>query len=237
MSGPILAAAVVLAAVHLFAGAARHLQRSEHSRWLSLAGGVSAAYVFVRLLPELAAAGDAVGELWVEEAVFAVGLLGLVVFHSLEHVARRSRAEQKRQGMEDCTPAGVFWVHVASFSVYNALIGYLLVDPVTAHESVPLYTIALGLHFLVTDDGLRRHHRHRYDHSGRWILAAAILGGAAAGAIVPVRDLALHLLAAFLSGAIILNVLKEEVPGERDSRIGAFVAGAAGYTALLLVAA
>ena len=31
-----------------------------------------------------------------------------------------------------------------------------------------------------------------------------------------------------------LNVLKEEVPSERQSRFGAFVLGAAGYAALLL---
>lgn len=41
-------------------------------------------------------------------------------------------------------------------------------------------------------------------------------------------------LMAFLSGGIVLNVLKEEIPGERHSRFWAFAAGIAGYAAVLL---
>lgn len=40
---------------------------------------------------------------------------------------------------------------------------------------------------------------------------------------------------AFLGGGVVLNVLKEEVPSERQSRFWAFAAGAAGYAALLLM--
>lgn len=237
MLAPVLAA-LALAVVHLLAGAITRGLGRVRSHWLSFAGGVSVAYVFVRLIPELAAARQEVArEFWVEEAIFAVGLAGLVVFYVLEHVARRSRSDSQRRDGEDCTPPGVFWVHMVSFSIYNGLIGYLLVDRVSEHESIPLYTLALGLHFLVTDDGLRRHHRDRYHDRGRWILAAVILGGAALGHLVPVHDVALHLLAAFLAGGIILNVLKEEVPAERESRIGAFTLGAAAYAALLLVVA
>ena len=43
-----------LGAVHLFAGRMRFLRASPRSRWLSAAGGVSVAYVFVHLLPDLA---------------------------------------------------------------------------------------------------------------------------------------------------------------------------------------
>jgi hypothetical protein len=39
---------------------------------------------------------------------------------------------------------------------------------------------------------------------------------------------------AFLAGGIILNVLKEELPEERESRFSAFTAGTAAYAALLL---
>lgn len=41
---------------------------------------------------------------------------------------------------------------------------------------------------------------------------------------------------AFLAGGMILNVLKEELPEERESRFTAFLSGAAGYAALLLLA-
>ncbi len=53
---PLLSLALVaaLAAVHLFSGRMRFLSASPRSRWLSAAGGVSVAYVFVHLLPDLA---------------------------------------------------------------------------------------------------------------------------------------------------------------------------------------
>ncbi len=53
---PLLALVLVagLAAVHLFSGRMRFLDVSPRSRWLSAAGGVSVAYVFVHLMPDLA---------------------------------------------------------------------------------------------------------------------------------------------------------------------------------------
>ena len=40
-------------------------------------------------------------------------------------------------------------------------------------------------------------------------------------------------LVAFLSGAVVLSVLKEKLPEERKSRFLPFLAGVAGYGALL----
>ena len=49
-----LAAACLLAIVHLLAGRLSFMSWIPRSRWLSAAGGVSVAYVFAHLLPELA---------------------------------------------------------------------------------------------------------------------------------------------------------------------------------------
>jgi hypothetical protein len=43
-------------------------------------------------------------------------------------------------------------------------------------------------------------------------------------------------LFAFLAGGIVLNVIKEELPEERESRFPAFVVGTGGYAVLLLLA-
>jgi hypothetical protein len=48
------------------------------------------------------------------------------------------------------------------------------------------------------------------------------------------RLFAIALLFAFLAGGVILNVLKEELPEERQSRFWAFALGAGIYTVLLL---
>lgn len=46
--------------------------------------------------------------------------------------------------------------------------------------------------------------------------------------------MALAVLIAFLAGGVVLNVLKEELPEERESRFWAFAIGTALYAALLL---
>ena len=51
-----------------------------------------------------------------------------------------------------------------------------------------------------------------------------------------VSEAALAVLFAFLAGGVVLNVLKEELPEERQSRFWAFALGASAYAAILLLA-
>jgi hypothetical protein len=95
---------------------------------------------------------------------------------------------------------------------------------------------AMGLHFLTNDFGLRQDHRGSYDNRGRWFLAAATLLGWAVGALTTLPALATGFLFAFLAGGVVLNVLKEELPEDRQSRFMPFALGAGGYAALLIVA-
>lgn len=241
--GPWLAGglALALAALHLFAGRLRFLSVTPRSVWLSMSGGASVAYVFVHLLPELAAAQESLEQsdlafLGPSAEIYLVALAGLAAFYGLERAAEVSRRQRREQGEEDATPPGVFWLHTVSFALYNLLIGYLLLhreDPGT--RSLLLFALAMGLHFLVNDHGLRHHHRRLYERVGRWILAAAVLLGWAVGLGLEIRELHVALLFAFLAGGVVLNVLKEELPAERESRFWAFAAGAAGYAALLLI--
>lgn len=236
-----LTAALALASVHLGASALRWAPEPPRSLWLSAAGGLSVAYVFVHVLPELHAGQLAVESafatpgVWIEHHVYLVSLGGLVVFYGLERLARASRAAQRERQDADRTSGAVFWIHIASFSLYNLLIGYLLTH---REERTPaplaLFTIAMALHFLVTDHALREHHKDAYLHHGRWIVSASILVGYAAGVATRVSIAAVSTLFAFLAGGVILNVLKEELPEERESRFWAFLAGAAGYAVLLV---
>ena len=225
-----LLTAAALAAVHVFAGRVRGLDAVPRRRSLSLAGGVSVAYVFMHLLPELARGGEALGALGGSDAVWPLALAGLVVFYGLERAAETSRDA----GAADRTEAEVFWLHMASYTLYNVIIGYVLVAEVGADETeVGAYGLAMALHFLVNDVGLRAHHKARYDTAGRYVLAAAVVGGAGLGAVTELPEALVTGLVAFLGGSVVLNVLKEELPDERESRFWPFAAGAAGYAALL----
>lgn len=91
----------------------------------------------------------------------------------------------------------------------------------------------MALHFVVNDHGLRENHKHSYDRIGRWLLAAIILGWAI-GHRTEIHQAAIALLFSFLAGGVVLNVLKEELPEERQSNFWAFALGAAIYAALLV---
>ena len=236
---PLLLAAG-LGVVHVVAGKLRFLNTVPRSRWLSFASGISVAYVFVHLLPELAegqevlAETGVVGGLVEEGHVWLMALAGLAVFYGLERAAKASREENEREGGADETEPGVFWLHIGSFAVYNVLVGYLLGHGEVGAGRVTFW-VAMALHFFVNDYGLHQHHKARYGHVGRWVLAAAVVGGAALGLAVEVHEAVLAGLVAFLGGGVVLNVLKEELPEERESRFVPFALGAAAYAALLTV--
>lgn len=235
--------AVALAAVHLYSGKLRFLDVTPRSRWLSAAGGISVAYVFVHILPDLAEAQETIREAagesfaFLEQHVYLVALVGLGVFYGLERSAKISRRRRRRLGGPDAAGAGVFWLHTASFALYNALIGYLLLHRETPGLlSLLLYAFAMAVHFVVNDHGLREDHKDTYHHLGRWVLAAAVLVGWVIGLFGDISEAALAMLFAFLAGGVVLNVLKEELPEERQSRFWAFVLGAGVYAVILLVA-
>lgn len=245
---------VALAAVHVLTPSLRFLRSTPRSIWLSLFGGVSVSYVFVHLLPELAEgqtrvtralSGGSADVAFAERHVYLVALVGLATFYGLERLAKRDRSQREGEQVSGgrtrdsatatSTGAGVFWIHMASFGVYNALIGYLLVHrPVTTTRSLIFFAVAMALHFVVTDYGLDEDHQARFRHVGRWVLVAAVVMGFAAGIAAEIPEVALAVLVAFLAGGVILNVLKEELPSERESRFWSFAVGLAAYAALLL---
>lgn len=234
--------AVGLALVHLFSGQLRFLEQTPRSIWLSMGSGVSVAYVFVHILPDLSEAQQTIGDVaegglgFLEHHVYLVALLGLGMFYGLERTAILSRQRNQEAGNGDITEAEVFWLHIASFAAYNALIGYLLLHrEESSILNLLLFSVAMALHFVVNDKGLRENHKHIYDRVGRWILASAVILGWVIGYGTKIPEAAIALLFSFLAGGIVLNALKEELPEQRQSRFWAFSLGAAIYAALLVM--
>ena len=227
---------VVLAACHYVPPVLPLLSRAPRSWTLSAAGGVSVAYVFLHLLPEVAAAQDAVEEssgalAGPERHAYVLALVGLCMFYGLERAALQARSQEGETG------PGTFWVSIGTFGVYNAVIGYVVARRQESQPvlDVALFVAALGLHFIVNDLGLRNHHQRRYDRVGRPILITAVVAGWGASQLFDIGETAIGLAIAFLAGGVVLNVLKEELPEERESRFSAFLFGALTYGALLLV--
>lgn len=203
-----------------------------------MSGGVAVAYVFVHLLPELARGQEVMDSSdiallsYLEHHAYLLALLGLAAFYGLERLIKKHRRGRPEHVESD---AGVFWLHIAAFALYNGLIGYLLMHGENDDlSSLVLYCVAMGLHFLVNDFALQSDHKDLFRRRGRWLLAVMPLAGWAVGSVTEVSELAVSALTAFVGGSIILNVLKEELPEERKSRFGAFILGSLGYSILLL---
>lgn len=234
-----LLSALVLAGLHLAAPRIRKLPLVPEHVTASFAGGVAVSYVFLHLLPELSEGSSRVREVLGDESertpllgleIFAVALVGFLLFYGLERVAERSRTRGDGR---------VFALHLSSYFVYNAVIGYTL--PLSWRTSVPfavLFSVAMGLHFVLTDRGLQEHYGSRFDRRRpRLVLASALLLGWAGAALAsPTSGLVVSVLLAFLAGSVLLNVFKEEIPSSRRSHFGWFTAGLVLYAGLLALA-
>ncbi len=232
-------AALVLAILHIFAGKIRFLQGFPRSKWLSAAGGVAVAYVFMHVLPELEEWQKTFEEgsslTFLKHHLYLVALLGLSIFYSLERAAKLSRASDKESEGEKKYPR-IYWLHITSFAVYNALIGYLLIHRDTGGLlGLGLFVVAMGLHFIVNDYGLYEHYRERYTHNGRWLISLSIIGGWLVGLVAEISEIRLAVIFAFIAGGVILNVLKEELPEQRKSNFWAFFVGVVFYSFLLIL--
>jgi hypothetical protein len=233
---PAFLAALVLAAVYVLGRRLGVVEVRHRRRWISAASGASVAYIFVDLLPELAARQRTFVHMpgtefvFVEQRIYVLALAGFVVFYGLDHmVISRARVAMPERG--------VYWLHAGGFAVYSWLIGYLLVERAASGRlPLVLYTAAMAFHFLVVDHSLRHEHGSAYDRGGRWVLAASILLGWLVGATAPLSERALARIFAFVAGGVVITSATAEMPGERDGRFGPFLLGAAAYTTVLLFA-
>ena len=289
-----LVAVITLVLVHVFADRLKFLDGTPRSRWLSAAGGISLAYVFLHLMPELAE-GQAIlveeglGIGLLEFEIYGLALVGLLAFYGIERLVQVEQDEDRkevgahpedignsplegavREGVHRAERHPTFWLHLTTFGIYNLIIGYLLfhrssgehggehdnghgadlagasIDHdgeaagalVGTGEATALltFTVAMALHFLVTDYGLREDFRGGWMRTGRWLLSGAVVLGWLFGVFVQLPEIAVLGAIALLGGGVILNVLKEELPEERQSRFSALVLGSAGYAALLVFA-
>lgn len=259
-----LAIALVLAALHLLTPRIRRLPGVPEEATGSFAGGLAVAYVFLHLLPEIAAGNEAIGEVLGDVltrtplmalGIFLVALAGFTVFYGLERLADRASrvtagpatehrdtsaaaaaVHSDRRGAQE-PPSGIYRLQLGSFLVYNALITYTMVLRLrTGLAFAVLFTVAMGLHFVLTDRGLEERYPRQFSTGGRLALAGALVVGWLLSAVfAPSSAVVVALVTALLGGSILLNVFKEEVPAGRRSSFGWFVVGLVLYAGLIVL--
>lgn len=221
---------------------------AEHGLWsrrrrISTAAGVSVAYVFVDVLPELGAQNQAIvaaagGEplLFAEQRVYLLALLSFVVLYGIEHLVLASRRQRGRSA-EAVANVATYGLHLGGFAAYSALIGYLLSERFERGPvALAVYTIAMAVHFLIVDHSMFEQHRGRYARAGRPVLAASVLAGALLGIMTTLPEAAFARLFALLAGGVVITSLRAELPDEREGRFWPFCLGAVVFAAILLFA-
>ena len=244
------AAALLFAANFLFGGWVHPLRAVLDRRSIiSFSAGISAAYVFVHLLPELHGVRTVVTrespiELPNEGAgVYFVAMIGFLAFYGLEHLRKRLHAPSARKGHGAqeavAEPGGEieldFLVHIGGFGVYVWLASYLLLHSLEESPANTLfYAIALGVHFLTVEHSLHTEHGAAYERIGRFVLAGMAIAGWLSGLVFALPPGIIALLVAFVSGAVVMNSAIMELPTEKDGRFLPFLAGALIYGIILL---
>ena len=231
-------AALAFAAAFLW-GARIHPLRAlitDRRSIISFSAGMSAAYVFVHLMPELHGARRAFAESvtvslpYEGVAIYFLALIGFLSFYGLYHLRSRLRSaaesEKERLG---------FRLHIGGFAAYVSLMAYLLMHNLEQTQvAIGLYAVAIFFHFLTVDHTLREEHGALYERIGRFVLAGAALLGWGAGLLFSLPHHVLALLVAFISGSIIMNSVIMELPSEKDGRFLPFVSGGILYGLILV---
>ena len=230
-------AALLLSIIHLNAARFRSVPLFPYRVWVLLAAGVSVSYVFLQFLLKLAQS-DAVltanggsAEV-VKYQAFLIALVGLVTFYGIEKALSKAARELNPEKL-----IAIFWARVGLFACYNIPIGYLLQYQLVHNglRGLALYVVAIALHLIVIDSALLRGHNGRETKMARVLLAVCLCFGWASSAFNVLSEVMLAAVLALLAGAMILVVLKEELPNQNESHFPSFALGAFSY-ALLLIA-
>jgi hypothetical protein len=240
-----LAAALILATAYLFGGwfSGREASRElwERRRWISAAAGISIAYVFVDVLPELGAQQRAFAQatgnaplLFVQERMYALALASFVAFYGLDHMVLAKR--KHRQSADTGERDAIYWLHLIGFGAYSGLIGYLVVERAERGSlALGAYTFAMAVHFLIVGHSLSEEHGLQHRSSRGGLLALCVLAGWLLGSTSRLSEPMFARLFAMLAGGVIITSIGHELPGDRRGRFWPFCSGAVLFALVLFI--
>jgi len=236
--------ALLFAAIFLFGGrlAYRPGQRRYRS-FLSFAGGIAVAYVFVDVMPALGRMRDIVMEtpggfqrVFPEYSVYLWAMAGFLAFYCLETMAAGPRqGPEHPAGSHDGAAPWQAWVHIGGFALYAWMLSYIMVWKLHETLALCIYGAAMGMHIFPVACHLSSHYQATYDRRGAFVLALAALAGWATGRGLAIPTPVLVNVVALVAGGVIVNSSIAELPKAGEGRHWSLLTGATVYTAMLLV--
>ena len=219
--------ALVFAGIHFWAPQLhKWIYSSNEEKITCFTGGLAIAYVFCTLLPEVEHLEESLGGHY-----YVLG--GFLLFYALQRLAWS--IEQQSQNRQSFS---YFSIEIGYKAVYNFSIIYAIPEEFEAgKDGIILYIIAMGLHLLNDDYTLTKNHGHLFRQWGRYILVGSIGFGFLTDIFRPVSPIVADILLAALSGALVFNIFKQEVPEvdrviAKNSYFNLFFLGVATYLVL-----
>ncbi|RXI99815.1 hypothetical protein DS745_13100 [Anaerobacillus alkaliphilus] len=219
--------------IHLLANELIPSGRIQRLKWFSFSGGLAVSYVFVYVLPTLHKEQMIVKKyndfFTMESELYFVGLLGVLLFYGIQKVVRKAQLKGNQSKAR-----ALFWLQILFFGIYNMLVAYTVISHNVLGIQAVFYGLAVGLHFVAVAHDLWREYSDIYNSIGRYVLALGIIAGWILGVKVHLSPLTESIIFAFISGAMILNVLKYELPPDDEAHFPTFAIGVVAYTSITM---
>ena len=164
-----------------------------------------------------------------ESELYFVGLIGVLIFYGIQKVVRKAQKNDKTNQART-----LFWLQILFFGFYNMLVAYTIISHDVLGVQAVFYGLAVGLHFVAVAHDLWREYADIYNKVGRYVLAMGIIAGWIMGMTVHLSPLIESIISAFISGAMILNVLKYELPPDDEAHFPTFAIGVISYTTITM---
>ena len=221
-------ALLVLAAIHLFANRADVLGWIWKKNFLSFAAGVSFAYVFVNLLPELEKGQYVLKRSfdnilpYLDRHTYVIALLGVLFYYGLHNNSKRCCSRN-------------FWISFSGYMLFNFFVGASLTDSNNPEiQPLFLFTIAMGMHYFIADHNSNEENGILYNQKGRWFLVLALFLGYIVGYLTSIPDTVIAVAVSFISGGVLLNVFRYELPKREQVGYYFFLTGSLVFTLIIL---
>ncbi|EPH99907.1 hypothetical protein D920_01088 [Enterococcus faecalis 13-SD-W-01] len=198
----------------------------------SLAAGVGISYAIVHLLPHLAYFQTILVKEFAWETgvfythtIYAIVLVGLVGSYVAYKIDERTFMVLEKKDIASAKNA-FFWSDISFHMVYNLMIGYIVIaNTLSERFYIATYFLAFGLHFLMNDWTLYHHHGELYNKIGRFLLSLSIFTGAVLSMAFTLPYYVVISIEALITGALLMNIIKFELPDGGEGSIKYFLLG------------
>jgi zinc transporter ZupT len=217
---------LVIGVMHYLSDWLRVKLERQRVQLLSFGAGISVAYLFLYLLPELHSGTEFLGKF-----SFVSMMAGFIAFHLIEkYIYQHATREQLLKDIKE--------VHSAAFFMYHFIIGAVLVT-LTRENTLQgaLLFFPVLFHSAVSKVSMAEIHPHiREKGALKFVLASSTLLGVIVAYMLEVSQPVYYSLFGFVWGAMLYVIIRDTLPKEKRGNPMFFLIGVLVYGAILVAA-